>query len=189
MNALCFLSIQLCDRPELDRVARLGFVSEILNRKELLPDSSITLRSVEKVDDRWVIEAAGANAAACPDCDEVSSARHSSYQRRLKDLPLQGRAVRIQLGVGRWRCRNAVCRRRIFCERLPKVTAKFARETHRFSEAVHVVGYALGGRLGGRLGFPVSDDSLLRRIKKVAPSRAQSGPVPILGVDEWAWVQ
>jgi transposase len=50
-----------------------------------LPDSSITLRSVEKVDDRWVIEAAGANAAACPDCDEVSSARHGSYQQRLKD--------------------------------------------------------------------------------------------------------
>ena len=60
-------------------------MSEILNGKELLPDSSITLRSVEKVDDRWVIEAAGANAAACPDCDEVSSARHGSYQQRLKD--------------------------------------------------------------------------------------------------------
>ena len=126
---------------------------------------------MEKVDDRWVIEAAGANAAACPDCDEVSSARHSSYQRRLKDLPLQGRAVRIQLGVGRWRCRNAVCRRRIFCERLPKVTAKFARETHRFSEAVHLVGYALGGRLG----FPVSDDTLLRQQQIVMNGRLRPG--------------
>jgi transposase len=107
---------------------------------------------VERDDHRWVVETSGSGVAACPDCGAVSSARHSKYWRHLKDLPLQGSAVRIQLGVGRWRCRNAVCRQRIFCERLPKVTAKFACETHRFSEAVHLVGYALGGRPGERLG-------------------------------------
>jgi hypothetical protein len=41
-------------------------VSEILNGKELLPDSSITLRSVENVDDHWVIEAAGAQCRRLP---------------------------------------------------------------------------------------------------------------------------
>ena len=126
-------------------------MAEHLNGKELLPDSSIVLRSVEKIDNGWVVEAGGANAAACPDCGVVSSARHSNYQRHLKDLPLQGRAVRIQLGVARWRCRNSGCQRQIFCERLPKVTHKLARETHRFSEVVQLVAYALGGRPGERL--------------------------------------
>jgi hypothetical protein len=37
-------------------------VAEHLNGKELLPDSSIVLRSVEKIDNGWVVEAAGANA-------------------------------------------------------------------------------------------------------------------------------
>jgi len=166
-------------------------VAEHLNGKELLPDSSIVLRSVEKIDNGWVVEAAGANAAACPDCGVVSSARHSNYQRHLKDLPLQGRAVRIQLGVGRWRCRNSGCQRQIFCERLPKVTHKLARETNRFSEVVQLVAYALGGRpgerLSGRLGVPVSDDTLLRRVKQVARLRPPSGPIAVVGVDEWAW--
>ena len=165
-------------------------MTEILDGKELLPDPAITLRRLEKVDDRWVIKAEGGTAAACPVCGMVSSARHSNYQRHLRDLPLQGRTVRIQLGVGRWRCGDACCHRRIFCERLPNVASKFARETCRFSEVVDLLGYALGGRpgerLGGRLGFPVSDDTLLRRIKKTARLRSPSGPVPIIGVDEWA---
>jgi transposase len=68
---------------------------------------------------------------------------------------------------------------------------KLARETNRFSEVVHLVGYALGGRpgerLSGRLGFPVSDDTLLRRVKQVAQLRPPSGPIAVVGVDEWAW--
>jgi hypothetical protein len=135
-------------------------VAEDLNGKELLPDSSIVLRSVEKIDNDWVVEAGGANAAACPDCGVVSSARHSNYKRHLKDLPHARTSGPNATGVGRWRCRNSGCQRQIFCETLSKVTHKLARETNRFSEVVQLVGYALGGRpgerLSSRLGFPVS---------------------------------
>jgi transposase len=138
-----------------------------------------------------VVEACGSDAAACPDCGAVSSARHSRYWRHLKDLPLQGRAVKMKLRVGRWRCRNADCERQIFGERLPKVAHKHARETHRFGAVVQLVGYALGGRpgerLSSRLGLPVSDDTLLRRIKQAAKSRPAAGPIAVPGVDDWAW--
>jgi hypothetical protein len=167
-------------------------VAEHLNGKQLLPDSSsLVLRSVERSHGRWVVEACGSGAAACPDCGAVSWARHSNYWRHLKDLPLQGRAVQMRLRVGRWRCGNPVCPRQIFCERLPKVTHPQAQETKRFGEVVQLVGYALGGlpgeRLSGRLGLQVSDDTLLRRVKQMAQSRLASGPIPVVGVDEWAW--
>ena len=165
---------------------------EHLNGKELLADpSSLLLHGVDKGEHCWVVEASGSGAAACPDCGELSSARHSSYWRHLKDLPLQGRAVQMKLRVGRWRCRNAGCERKIFCQRLASVTHKHAVETNRFGEVVQLVAYALGGRpgerLSTRLGLPVSDDTLLRRIKRVAQSRPPLGPIAVVGVDDWAW--
>jgi transposase len=160
--------------------------------KELLPDpASLKLRSVERGEQGWVVEASCSGSAACPDCGVLSRARHSSYLRHLKDLPIQGVAVKMKLRVGRWRCRNAACERRIFCQRLASVTRKRAQETNRFLEVVQLIGYALGGRPGeqliARLGLPVSDDTLLRRIKQMAKSRPPSGPIPVVGVDDWAW--
>jgi transposase len=74
---------------------------------------------VTLIDNVWVVWAAKiGTAAACPRCQVVSSARHSSYQRRFWDLPMQGKPVRIKLTVGRWQCRNADCGQSIFTDRL-----------------------------------------------------------------------
>ena len=102
--------------------------------RELLPDqSSLALCNVEKGDHHWMVDAVvTVEAAHCPECGVRSTTRHSSYQRQLKDLPVQGRAVALSVRVGRWRCRNSACERRIFCQRLNEVTRKYARETTRF---------------------------------------------------------
>jgi transposase len=50
-----------------------------------------------------------APTAACPRCAVASSSVHSRYQRHLTDLPWGTRAVRIQLTVRKFRCRNRAC--------------------------------------------------------------------------------
>jgi transposase len=163
-----------------------------LDGKDLLPDSSaLSLGGIEQDSNGWVVHACAPAMAACPDCGVASSARHSSYWRQLKDLPIQGRPVRLKLQVGRWRCRNLLCKRKIFCQRLSGITGKHAQETDRLTDILQSVGYALGGRagerLGVRLGLRISDDTLLRRVKKAARLRPQSRAIPVVGVDEWAW--
>jgi transposase len=163
-----------------------------LNGTDLLPDrAALSLGNVEKGNHRWTLSAVASPAAAnCPSCGVRSTAHHSSYHRHLRDLPIQGRAVELTVRVGRWRCRNPDCKRQIFCQRLKEVTHQYARETKRFGEAVRLIAYALGGRpgerLSRRLGIPVSDDTLLRRVKQVAQARP-SRRIPVVGVDEWAW--
>jgi hypothetical protein len=63
-----------------------------------------------------------------------------------------GPAVRLKWQVGRWRCRDSLCKRKIFCQRLAGITGKHAQETDRLTEILQSVGYALGGRAGERLG-------------------------------------
>src|SRR5580700_1449959 len=152
--------------------------------------SNVTLRRVFRTDQGWTMEAHGQNSAACPGCQSISRSRHSRYWRSLKALPVQGTQVILRLHLGRWRCRNAECQRRIFTERLSKVCAPYAQQTKRTGEIIAAVGHALGGRPGqrlmSRLGMPVSADTLIRQVKTAAHLSALP-QVRVLGVDDWAW--
>jgi transposase len=127
--------------------------------------------------------------ASCPDCTVPSASIHSRYQRRLADLPWGSLAIRIQLIVRKFVCRQFTCARRIFTERLPDFAATYARKTMRLVNALQAIGLALGGqagaRLAARLRLPTSASTLLRLVR--------AAPIPhipalqVIGVDEWAW--
>jgi transposase len=168
-------------------------MGKTLNGSLLLPHpASLSLEKVRQTKHAWELNAAAdSESATCPDCGVLSTARHSSYLRRLRDLPVQGHKVQLQVRVGRWRCRNANCARKIFCQRINDVAHKQARETKRFGDIIHLLAHALGGRPGERLstqlGLPVSDDTLLRRVKRWAKFHSGRKPIQVLGVDDWAW--
>jgi transposase len=128
-------------------------------------------------------------AVPCPACARPSARRHSAYQRRLADLPWQGRPVELRVRVRRLRCTNPACPRAIFAERLPGGTPPKARRTARLREAQTSIGLALGGapgsRLAGKLAMPVSGDTLLRLVR--AAGAEPITPPRVLGVDDWAW--
>ncbi len=129
--------------------------------------------------------------ASCPVCGIQSSSRHSAYIRTLRDLSDQGRPVKIQAQLTRWRCRNNHCDRRIFAERLPMLAAPFAHRTARLAGIVRLFGHSVGGqpseRLMARLGVPVSDSTILRSVKECAGVQPNRAVVRVAGIDEWAW--
>lgn len=142
--------------------------------------------------ERWIVEAISEERPACPRCGTVSISRHSSYIRRVQDLPVQGVPVTLKLRAGRWRCRNSVCSRRVFAERMPAaVVAPFAQRTRRVTDLVRLIGHSAGGRPAERLmqrfGLSVSDDTILRDLKQAAKD-CRSQPSPrVIGIDDWAW--
>ena len=129
-------------------------------------------------------------APICPGCGHPSSRRHSSYSRRLADLPWQGRHVQIEVQVRRLRCGRPGCAHRIFAERLPTVAGPYAQRTARLGSLQHHIGLVLGGKAGARLaeriGTPVSGATLLRLVRCGAPATPATAP-RVLGVDDWAW--
>lgn len=151
----------------------------------------LIVRDVEIASDAINMVAYSASkSSACPSCGQISTILHSRYQRVPSDLPSHGRAVRIRVLVRRFRCRQTVCRQRIFTERLdPRIAARSARRTTRLEHIVHHIGLALGGRpgqdLARRLVLPVSKDTLLRSVRRhaVCPNE----PLRAVGIDDWAW--
>ena len=124
----------------------------------------------------------------CPDCGHASRSVHSSYHRHPADLPSLGRAVRIELSVRRFYCRNPACARRTFAEPLPELVMPHARRTRRLAEAQARVGVALSGngatQVLPHLAMPASADTVLRLVQRL-PLPEQEG-ARIIGVDDWA---
>src|SRR5918912_1134741 len=86
--------------------------------------------------------------AACPRCHLPSTRVHSYYTRTVADLPWHGVAVKLELRTRRLRCRNSLCTKRVFCERLPRVVSCYGRKTVRLEGALRLIGLLLGGEAG-----------------------------------------
>lgn len=132
-------------------------------------------------------------AACCPQCNTPSSSLKTRYIRRLADLPWHNVAVRLELNVRKFRCRNRLCSQKVFCERLPEVVAPFARRTVRLAKIVELLAFALGARAAAKtttkLQFAVGKDVFLRAMRRAAAARktTDGGTVSILGVDDFAF--
>ncbi len=162
---------------------RFGFAS-------LIP-LGLTVEAVDGSDEALVVTARGSAAAGtCPLCGTASRRVQGHYVRQPSDLPCAGRRVRLRLLVRRFRCSVPDCPRQVFAERFgTTVLAERARRTGRLEELVHHLGLAMGGRPGAsfaqRLMLPVSNDTLLRVVRRRALPRQE--PLSVVGIDDWAW--
>lgn len=143
------------------------------------------------VSDGWVVSAAGSAIGICPDCGWRSRSRHGWARRNLQDLPVQGKPVTVKLLLSRWRCAHRECARRTFTDRLPTVADPYARRTRRVGEIVGLLGHSAGGRPGERLmqrlGMPVSDNTILRQLKRDAVFAQRNSEIRVVGIDDWSW--
>lgn len=162
-----------------------------MDSSTLLPDPQ-ALRPVKIIPSQsslTLVVRAARTQAECPRCHRPSARVHSYYARSIADLPWHGVAVRLRLRTRRFRCKNSLCTKRIFCERLPRVVAHYGRKTVRLDQALELIGLLLGGEAGSRatlkLAMATSPDTLLRRVRAAVKPCA---PTPrVLGVDDFAF--
>ncbi len=138
-----------------------------------------------RLDGKWRITATGEGSGTCPSCWVPFTVRHGHYNRQLQDLPDQGAVVTLSVQVTRWQCRNPQCKQRTFSRLPTAIAAPYARRTGRVEELVKLLGHAAGGlpaeRLMERLGMPVSDDTILRHLKRRAAILTSTQPVLRVG--------
>ena len=125
----------------------------------------------------------------CPLCSQSSSSIHSSYRRCVRDVTCGGRQVQLSLLVRKFFCRNGLCPRKIFTERIPQFVQPWARMTIRLCQALQSIGLSTcgkgGAKLAARLGLQTSRYTILRRIMDLPDPPAAS--VVYVGIDDFAF--
>ena len=107
----------------------------------------------------------------------------------MRDAPCAGRRVQLVLCVRKFFCRNPLCERKIFTERLPELVGPWAKMTIRYCQQLTSVGLATcgkgGTRLAARLGMQTSRQTILRHI--MALPDPPVGSILYLGRDDFAF--
>lgn len=113
---------------------------------------------------------------------------HGWHTGRPQDLPGDGKTLRLQLKVRRFRCVNAFCSSHTFVEQFPDWLPAYARYTTRLNTLIRHIGFEVGGESSRRIlrhvKIPVSGDTIIRRVRQAKPSMSISPR--IIGVDDWA---
>ncbi len=119
-----------------------------MNPNTLLADpSAIAIdKFISNADSITIVAHSIQQSALCPLCGLSSDSLKAHYIRRLADLPWHNVAIRLELKARKFRCRNSLCPKKVFCERLRRVVSPYARRTIRLTDALTVLAFALGGR-------------------------------------------
>src|SRR5215218_1517324 len=112
----------------------------------LVPRGFVVVHTTSDEAGTLITARAMSRTSACPECGRNARRVHSRYHRRLADLPIADRSVRLVVMVRRFHCDAVLCEQRIFAERFPQdVQEPWARRTARLDQIVHHLGLALGG--------------------------------------------
>lgn len=126
--------------------------------------------------------------AGCTGCGQLSAWCHSRYVRRLADVTLGGRPLRIELSVRRLYCENPACPKVTFAEQVPGLTVRYQRRTPQLQRLVEAIGVVLAGRGGARmlriLNVTLSRCTVLAQLMRVPLPPLETPRV--LGVDDFA---
>src|SRR2546426_7857054 len=154
-----------------------------------LPEGML-IEEIQITENGLVIEVVAISPTSrCPLCSEASESIHCHYRRVLRDVPCAGRRVQLFLTVRKFSCRNPLCQRKIFPERLPTFVEPWARMTIRHCQQITSIGLATcgkgGTRLAARLGIQTTRQTILRRIMDLPDSSA--GVILFLGIDDFSF--
>ncbi|WP_429877785.1 transposase family protein [Fictibacillus sp. NRS-1165] len=147
----------------------------------MIPTSSLTLLDpsleiLSFVIDKGKIKITVANkrhSVICPTCLKPSSKRHSRYQRKIQDIPMEQKEVEIILLARKWFCLSPSCSTHIFTERYSWISSK-KRRTKRADDLLRKLAFSssclTAEKLSRHLGLPVSHDTLLNLIHQTPDS-------------------
>jgi len=126
----------------------------------------------------------------CPSCKQECNEYHSTYRRKIQDLPILGKTVYIHLTAYRYYCRNNECKQKVFCETVGNFFGFYKRMTGRLEDFVTALALNTScegaSRVCELIGVNISGDTLIRMIIKKA-SMMEPVKTDIIGVDDWAY--
>jgi transposase len=126
--------------------------------------------------------------ASCPVCGQTSQTLHSKYVRGVRDLPVGDRPVKLTIEARKFKCGNAGCERKIFCERLTNFVVVRGQRSKRLTVMYRAIAFAVSAESGKRLTkdlkVVISADTLIRIVRATELTTVKD--LSVIGVDDWA---
>lgn len=128
--------------------------------------------------------------AQCPRCGKTTDKYHSTYHRKVQDLPLFGKTVILDITAYRYYCADSECNQKVFAEGLQGFAGVYRRISSRLEELLITIALntscegtaAICKKMGVRISADTVIKTLLRNADKIKISCGN-----VIGVDDWAY--
>jgi transposase len=91
--------------------------------------ADVRVRGVTHSGGEWTLETVRVGPSRCPGCVRRLTSVHSTYRRRIQDLPMQTGRMILNARIRPFRCLDRHRRSVTFAERLDGIATPFARVT------------------------------------------------------------
>lgn len=163
---------------------------DVLHLSSFFPKDTTVTKVVDSSERIEIYLKSKTHTQHCPLCGQETTTYHSTYRRKLQDLPILGKSTYVYLTVYQYECDNEECSQSIFCENLNEFTGHYKRMTKRLED--FLVMLALNTNCEGAakicklLGIKVSGDTIIRMLIEQV-SHFQSIKTDFIGIDDWAY--
>jgi len=128
---------------------------------------------------------------ACPRCNAEMNMYHGTYRRRVQDLPICGKQVKLEITAYEYFCTNPECVKRTFTENYGGFIGRCERMTDRLED--FIVMLALETNCEGAaaickaMGISISGDTIINMLRRLAEETPPASCGDSIGVDDFAY--
>jgi len=165
-------------------------LSHLLDLQKFYP-GDIEITNKHETPDRIIVQLKSrTKSQKCPSCGCESNQYHSTYKRKIVDLPILGKSVLLLVTAYKYDCNNPDCDQKVFAEELDGFAGWYRRKTERLEDLILTIALNTScegcSRICKYMGIDVSGDTIIRLFIKYAEKQDVSCS-EIIGVDDWAY--
>jgi len=127
---------------------------------------------------------------SCPSCGQSCTEYHSTYRRKIQDMPILNKTVYLHVTAYRYYCHNNECKQKVFCETVDGFFGFKKRMTLRLEGFIITLALNTScegaSRICEQIGINISGDTIIRMIIKKA-NEIEPVKTDMIGVDDWAY--
>lgn len=129
-------------------------------------------------------------SVCCPNCNHISTTKHSTRTRICRDLPISSYAIELHISYGTYRCENINCTTKFFPERFDGFLLPMSRRTVRLDEEIFKLAIVHSSEQTARdlvttMHFSISGDTILRLIRQKAIIEIDYDSIVAVGIDDF----
>lgn len=129
----------------------------------------------------------------CPCCGVVSEQHHGTYFRKVKDLPMMGKAVTLQIKAFEYNCEEPDCDVTSFAETIDGFLNHYSRKTERLADLICAIALETScegcSRICKAMNITISPDSVIRLLIRRYETQPEQVCSSTIGVDDFAFAK
>lgn len=156
------------------------------------PEEYFNITEVEEREKAIIIKLkAVTNNCKCPRCQSICRDYHGTYVRKVKDLPILGKSVKLEITSHEYRCNNDECDTVTVSEAYNGFLNQYSRMTVRLEDFLCTLALETScegaARICKQTGINISGDTIIRLLIKRYENQDEINHGDVIGIDDFAF--